>query len=74
MEQSVTITNIVTTWYKQSYKQDLFPQYLKKNRYLILKKMKEIIELVKRDISLTDNKVLIEKIKLLANKFEIVKQ
>jgi hypothetical protein len=27
--QSVTITNIVTTWYKQSYKQDLFPQYLK---------------------------------------------
>jgi hypothetical protein len=34
----------------------------------------KIIELVKRDISLTDNKVLIEKIKLLANKFEIVKQ
>jgi hypothetical protein len=35
--QSVTITNIVTTWYKQSYKQDLFPIFKKQNRYLILK-------------------------------------
>jgi hypothetical protein len=47
----------------------LFPQYLK-NKSIPHFKKNERIELVKRDISLTDNKVLIEKIKLLANKFE----
>lgn len=71
---SVTIQQINTNGYKWDYKQGLFPQYVKTKSIPHFKKMKEVIALVKHEINLTDNKALIEKIKVLVKEFELVKE
>lgn len=69
-ENHVSIDVINTNRYKWELKNDLFPQYVKTKSIPYFKKMREIVEMVKAEISLTDNKALIEKIKEL----ELVKQ
>jgi hypothetical protein len=71
---NVTIEQIRPDRFKWDYKQWLFPQYVKTKSIPHFKKMKEVIALVKSEINLNDNKVLIEKIKQLAKEFELVKE
>ena len=69
-----TIDVINTNRYKWNLKADLFPQYVKTKSIPHFKKMKEIIEMVRAEISLTDNKYLIEKIKAKSGELELVKE
>lgn len=59
---NVSINVINTNRYKWEFKQHLFPQYVKTKSIPYFKAMRELVELVEKEISLTDNKDLILKV------------
>lgn len=71
---NVSIDIINANRYKWEVKPDLFPQYVKTKSIPYFKKMREIVSMVENEISLTDNKVLCEKIKTKADEFLSVTQ
>jgi hypothetical protein len=73
-ENHVSIDMVNTNQYKWVLKALLFPQYVKSKSIPYFKKMREIVEIVKAEISLTDNKALIEKIKDKVKELELAKQ
>jgi len=72
--ENVNINVINTNRYKWEFKQNLFPQYVKTKSIPYFKAMRELVTLIEAEISLTDNKVLIEKIKTKVKTLELVKQ
>ena len=72
--ENVSINVINTNRYKWEFKQNLFPQYVKTKSIPYFKAMRELVTLIEAEISLTDNKVLIEKIKTKVKTLELVKQ
>lgn len=71
---NVSINVINTNRYKWEFKQNLFPQYVKTKSIPYFKAMRELVKIVEAEISLTDNKVLVEKIKEKVKTLELVKQ
>jgi hypothetical protein len=71
---NVSINVINTNKYKWEFKQNLFPQYVKTKSIPYFKAMRELVKIVEAEISLTDNKVLVEKIKEKVKTLELVKQ
>lgn len=69
-----TIDVINPNRYKWELKSDLFPQYVKTKSIPYFKKMREIVEMVAAEVSLTDNKALLEKVKAKFSEIELVKQ
>lgn len=72
--ENVSINVINTNRYKWEFKQNLFPQYVKTKSIPYFKAMRELVALVEAEISLTDNKALVEKIKEKVKTLELVKQ
>lgn len=72
--ENVSINVINTNRYKWEFKASLFPQYVKTKSIPYFKAMRELVALVESEISLTDNKDLIEKIKARVKSLELVKQ
>ena len=72
--ENVSINVINTNRYKWEFKQNLFPQYVKTKSIPYFKAMRELVEIVEAEISLTDNKALVEKIKEKVKTLELVKQ
>ena len=72
--ENVSINVINTNRYKWEFKQNLFPQYVKTKSIPYFKAMRELVALVEAEISLTDNKGLVEKIKEKVKTLELVKQ
>ena len=72
--QNVSINVINTNRYKWEFKQNLFPQYVKTKSIPYFKAMRELVEMVEAEISLTDNKTLVDKIKEKVKTLELVKQ
>jgi hypothetical protein len=60
---NVSIDVINTNRYKWEFKQHLFPQYVKTKSIPYFKAMRELVEMVEKEISLTDNKDLVLKVK-----------
>ena len=60
---NVSINVINTNRYKWEFKQHLFPQYVKTKSIPYFKAMRELVEMVEKEISLTDNKDLVLKVK-----------
>ena len=60
---NVSIDVINTNRYKWEFKQHLFPQYVKTKSIPYFKAMRELVEMVEKEINLTDNKDLVLKVK-----------
>lgn len=60
---NVSINVVNTNRYKWEFKQFLFPQYVKTKSIPYFKAMRELVEMVEKEISLTDNKDLVLKVK-----------
>jgi hypothetical protein len=60
---NVSINVVNTNRYKWEFKQHLFPQYVKTKSIPYFKAMRELVEMVEKEISLTDNKDLVLKVK-----------
>jgi hypothetical protein len=70
----VSIDVVRTNQMKWDYKQTLFPQYVKTKSIPYFKKMKELVSMIEKEITLDDNKALIEKVKALTSTLELVKE
>jgi hypothetical protein len=60
---NVSINVINASRYKWELKQYLFPQYVKTKSIPYFKAMRELVDMVEKEINLTDNKELVQKIK-----------
>jgi hypothetical protein len=72
--ENVSINVINTNRYKWEFKASLFPQYVKTKSIPYFKAMRELVSMIEVEISLTDNKTLVEKIKTKVKSLELVKQ
>lgn len=77
--ENVSIDVINTNRYKWEFKASLFPQYVKTKSIPYFKAMRELVEMVEAEISISDtrihdNKTLAEKIKNRVKELELVKQ
>ncbi len=60
---NVSINVINASRYKWELKQMLFPQYVKTKSIPYFKAMRELVDMVEKEINLTDNKELVQKVK-----------
>ncbi len=60
---NVSINVINANRYKWELKQMLFPQYVKTKSIPYFKAMRELVDMIEKEINLTDNKELIQKVK-----------
>lgn len=60
---NVSINVINTSRYKWELKQMLFPQYVKTKSIPYFKAMRELVDMIEKEINLTDNKELVQKVK-----------
>lgn len=77
--ENVSINVINTNRYKWEFKQSLFPQYVKTKSIPYFKAMRELVNMVEAEISISDtrihdNKALSEKIKTKLKSLDLVKQ
>jgi hypothetical protein len=59
----VSINVINASRYKWELKQMLFPQYVKTKSIPYFKAMRELVDMIEKEINLTDNKELVQKVK-----------
>jgi hypothetical protein len=60
---NVSINVINASRYKWELKQMLFPQYVKTKSIPYFKAMRELVDMIEKEINLTDNKELVQKVK-----------
>lgn len=72
--ENVNIRVVNTNGYKWNLKHSLFPQYVKTSSIPYFKAMRNLVESIESELSLTDNKNLVEKIKSKVKELELVKQ
>lgn len=76
---NVSINVVNTNKYKWEFKQSLFPQYVKTKSIPYFKAMRELVNMVEAEISISDtrihdNKILSEKIKTKIKSLALIKQ
>jgi hypothetical protein len=60
---NVSINVINASRYKWELKQMLFPQYVKTKSIPYFKAMRELVDMIEKEVNLTDNKELVQKVK-----------